>query len=168
MFLACPITGLIDETNRLPSDYEQFIRELREILVGSVDRVFLALEREDWGSALMPAEICTPLDFEEMRRASVVVAYPGRSLGVCIELGWASAMGKVIVLLAPPEDPATPLIAGLPHLPEARVYRIPLDQEPSREAAIALRPKLESLFRSLRAEHRRHHRTRAAAPSPGS
>src|SRR5262249_30442766 len=87
VFLACPITQLLDpDRHELPSDYEQFIRTLHQFLRLRADGVFLALEREGWGKAVMPAEVCTPLDFAEMQRCSVLVAYPGRSMGVGVEL----------------------------------------------------------------------------------
>jgi hypothetical protein len=109
VFLACPITQLLDPNrHELPSDYQQFIRELHTFLRLRADRVFLALELEGWGKALMSAEVCTPLDFVEMQRCSVVVAYPGRSFGVGIELGWASALGKPIIMLLEPTVPPSP------------------------------------------------------------
>jgi len=60
-----------------------------------------AHRREGWGSAFMTPEECTKVDFTEISRCDVFVALPGypASPGTHVEIGWASAMGKPIVLL---------------------------------------------------------------------
>ncbi|MCL6449896.1 MAG: nucleoside 2-deoxyribosyltransferase [Acetobacteraceae bacterium] len=75
--------------------------------------VFLAHEREEWGANLMVPEVCTLLDLEEMGRADVVVAVPGQSGGVHMELGWASVLRKPIILLLDPKQRYSPLVLGL-------------------------------------------------------
>ena len=150
VFLACPITGLLDpDRHELPSEYEQFIRELYQFLRRRADRVFLALEREGWGKALMPAEVCTPLDFAEMQRCSVMVAYPGRSFGVGVELGWASALAKPIILLLEPTQPPSPLVDGLSYLPGANLSRVTVGGPPSLATARALEPELDDALSRL-------------------
>jgi nucleoside 2-deoxyribosyltransferase len=60
-------------------------------------------------------EICTPADFTAMTRCDVVCALVGRppSGGVAVELGWASALAKPVLLLVDTESGASPLITGL-------------------------------------------------------
>ena len=126
-FLACPISVYMNSGRlELPPPFENFIRGLWGLLQLESDETFLALEREAWGHALMQGEVCTPLDYTEMERCDVVVAYPGDSSGVALELGWASALGKPIILLL--DNPArfTPMISGLCRLPGARVQIVPV------------------------------------------
>jgi hypothetical protein len=165
VFLACPITQLLHpQRHELPSDYEHFIRALHQFLKLRADRVFLALEREGWGKAVMPAEVCTPLDFAEMQRCSVLVAYPGRSMGVGVELGWASALGKPMILLLEPTAPPTPLIDGLFHLPGADVQRVTVGGPPSLATALALEADLDHALSRFGAGERLRIDSLAAAP----
>ncbi len=57
--------------------------------------------REDWGKAWMSPENCTPLDYKHIKDADLFIAIPGDppSGGVHIELGWASALNKRIIIL---------------------------------------------------------------------
>ncbi|MGE4172808.1 MAG: nucleoside 2-deoxyribosyltransferase [Methylocystis sp.] len=127
-FLACPISGFMRFGQlKLPPQFERFIRGIFAVLKEESDETFLALARERWGAAIMQGDICTPLDFEEMRRCDLVVAYPGTSCGVAIELGWASALGKPIILLLDPIGDHTPMIRGLGMLPGSRVETVPVE-----------------------------------------
>lgn len=64
-------------------------------------RVFNAHRRESWGREFLKPEDCTRLDFEEIQSSDVFVAFPGAppSPGTHVELGWASAMRKPVILL---------------------------------------------------------------------
>lgn len=118
-FLACPISQHIrDGVLSLPPAFEGFIRALHRMLREESDETFLALEREEWGAALLEAHHCAPLDFAEMRRCDLVIAYPGQSCGVAVELGWASALGKQVILLLDADSEYSPLVAGLNTLPD--------------------------------------------------
>lgn len=127
-FLACPISGYMQGDQLvLPDRFERFIRKIYQMLREESDETFLALERERWGDELMQGNVCTPLDFQEMRRCDMVIAYPGTSCGVAVELGWASALGKPIVLLLETASDYTPMIRELGRLPGARVDIVWLD-----------------------------------------
>ncbi len=60
--------------------------------------VHCSLEREAWGKKTMLPEVLTRIDYREIEKASVLVAFPQTSQGVCIEIGWAGAMGKEICI----------------------------------------------------------------------
>lgn len=143
-FLACPISQhLRGSVLELPPEYERFIRDIYAAVRSGCDEVFLALEREGWGRSLMPGEICTPLDFAEMQRCNVVVAYPGASCGVAVELGWASALGKPLILLLDPAATYSPIIRELRHASRSPVYIL--------DAAVAADAPDPELLRSLAA-----------------
>ncbi|WP_242705134.1 nucleoside 2-deoxyribosyltransferase [Streptomyces griseocarneus] len=67
------------------------------------------------GADLMRPEVCTRIDQEEIRKADAFVALPGSpaSPGTHIEIGWASAFGKPIVLLLERGRDYTFLVQGL-------------------------------------------------------
>jgi hypothetical protein len=77
------------------------------------------------GADFLSPEECTRLDFSEIRDCDVFVAYPGdpASPGTHIEIGWAAAFGKPIVLLL--EEGATYafLVRGLNAVADVRYVR---------------------------------------------
>jgi nucleoside 2-deoxyribosyltransferase len=159
VFLACPITGqLLPSTGTVKPEYRRFVEGLRHTILTVADSVFLAFEREDWGHKLMAGDKCAPLDFREMQRCDLVVAYPGTSCGVAVELGWASALGKPIVLLLADDVSYSPLVEGLPTI--ADVERILLSGGLSDEDLFAVRVPLVQALRRLAARDS----TRCQAP----
>ena len=63
----------------------------------------------------MPPEVCTPLDYEQIKESDVFVALPGNppSGGVHIELGWASALDTRVVMLLEEGKNYSNLVLGL-------------------------------------------------------
>ncbi len=116
IFIAFPFSQLIETKTGLLSKNNIFLLEnLRNRLIEDHHQVFLAHYREKWGKALMlPAE-CTTDDFNEMKKTDLVLAFPGWPIsgGVHIELGWASALGKKIVLILKNKTDYSPLVYGL-------------------------------------------------------
>jgi Nucleoside 2-deoxyribosyltransferase len=102
VFVGGPFKSVID-----PGTGQMYVRERERIdaLIRRLENdgweVHNAHRREGWGSAFMSPEECTELDFREISRCDVFVAFPGHpaSPGTHVEIGWASALGKPIVLL---------------------------------------------------------------------
>ncbi|WP_372411344.1 nucleoside 2-deoxyribosyltransferase [Streptomyces luteireticuli] len=116
LFLAGPFLGLLDpETGEMPEQERAPFDLLIKHFESQGVSVHNAHRREAWGAALMQPEECTRLDQEEIRRADVLVALPGSpaSPGTHIEVGWASAFGKPIVLLLERGRDYTFLVRGL-------------------------------------------------------
>src|SRR5690606_19394486 len=90
-----PRSGEMDK--RFRKQYEELI----EFFESKGYTVHNAHKREKWGKAFMTPEECTKIDFEEIRSCDYFVAFPGSppSPGTHIEIGWASAFGKHILLL---------------------------------------------------------------------
>jgi nucleoside 2-deoxyribosyltransferase len=78
-------------------------------------KVYNAHRRESWGLAFLEPEEYSKLDFDEISTCDVVVAFPGvpASPGTHIEIGWASAMDKPLVLLLEQDVEYAGLIEGL-------------------------------------------------------
>ena len=112
IFIACPISKYIDGNNFINNDFKFFIENMYETCQKFAPEVFLALRREEYGEKLM-TNVCTELDFNEMNTTDLVVAIPDDSMGVAIELGWASCMKKKIILIINKNQRYTPLITGL-------------------------------------------------------
>lgn len=116
VFLAAPYSQLMDwAAGRVLENWRTRIDGLRRELIDAGAAVFSAHHNESWGSGWLPPEVCTPTDFRAMAAADVVCAVLGSppSGGVTVELGWASAMAKPVVLILSPGGSHTPLVSGL-------------------------------------------------------
>ena len=125
IFIAFPFSQLIEQrTGRINKEYIEFLDKLRKTLIDLEYNVFLAHYREEWGEKLMGPYECTPDDFSEMCKTDLVLAFPGwpASGGVHVELGWASALGKRIVLFLKEEKDYSPLVFGLSTITEAQLH----------------------------------------------
>ncbi len=112
VFIACPISKHFDK-GIVEESYKKFIEELYNELKNNYREVFLALEREKYGKARMEGHICTPLDFKEMKDADLLIAIPEDSMGVAVEIGWASALKKEIVVVLDKKYKTSPLIENI-------------------------------------------------------
>lgn len=117
IFLAAPFTQQICKaTGCVPPEKRISIQTIAKILRAYGAKVFLSHEREAWGHALMDADDCSISDFRELQSSDVIVAVLNPpSYGVCVELGWASALQLPIILLDELREGVfcTPLVQGL-------------------------------------------------------
>lgn len=119
VFVAGPFVKLVDPVTRTmpPAERERFER-LIGYFEASGCKVYNAHKREAWGADSLEPGQFTRLDFDEISASDVLVAYPGppASLGTHIELGWASAQRKPIVLLLERGGDHAPMLYGLRRL----------------------------------------------------
>ena len=114
IFIACPITKYFDEKSQgMEENFKHFIKKVLEVARRYCDHVFLALEREQFGFARMEGDICTPLDYKEIQNSDLIIAIPEDSMGVAVELGWASSLGKDIIVIVQNKYKYSPLIKSL-------------------------------------------------------
>ncbi|GAA2271633.1 MULTISPECIES: hypothetical protein [Kitasatospora] len=116
LFLAGPFIQLLDPaTGEMPDEARAPFDLLIKHFEAQGISVHNAHRREAWGAELMSPEQCTGLDQEEIRKAEVFVALPGSppSPGTHVEVGWASAFDKPIVLLLERGREYTFLVQGL-------------------------------------------------------
>lgn len=97
IFIACPISKYLTEDG-IDKEFEIFIREIYDLCKLYVDNTFLALEREEYGKKKMYGSDCTLADYNEMLDTDLLIAFPEDSMGVSVELGWASALKKQILV----------------------------------------------------------------------
>jgi nucleoside 2-deoxyribosyltransferase len=77
--------------------------------------VFFALEVEGWSDSIQSFTEVAARDYHELARADAVVAlYPtGGPSSVLIELGWAAALHKPVLLMVERRAALVPLARGL-------------------------------------------------------
>ncbi|WP_078392819.1 nucleoside 2-deoxyribosyltransferase [Shouchella patagoniensis] len=116
MFLAGPFKSLVDSKTGIMEKHEkQKLLNLISFFETRGFSVHNAHKREGWGKDFMTPEECTEIDFKEISTCDLFVAFPGApaSPGTHIEIGWASALNKPIILLLEEGKDYAFLINGL-------------------------------------------------------
>ena len=115
VFLAAPFKQLLDQSQTMQTADQALLIQVMTLLEKNGLVVDNAHRREAWGQAMMTPDDCTQADFQAIAACDVLLAFPGQpaSPGTHIELGWASAMGKPIVLLLEAEATYAYLVQGL-------------------------------------------------------
>lgn len=150
VFVAGPFWGLVDpRTGRMPIGERNRIERLIEHFESKGCEVSNAHKREAWGEEFLDPDIYTKVDFDEISKADVLVALPGNpvSPGTHVEIGWASALGKPIVLLVDPEKECAGLLRGLRTITNVEFVLVP-------EAAVDLGELDEAVERMLQPNYR--------------
>jgi len=151
-FLAGPFKGIVDPKTGMVRAFE---RERFEALISHLEArgytVYNAHRRESWGASMMTPEECTRLDYENIRDCDLFVAFPGdpASPGTHIEIGWASALGKPLLLLLEGDHNYAFLIQGLHVVGDVSYVDMPADELGLEHFATALekveaRPRIGS------------------------
>lgn len=152
VFLGGPFKSLVDSNGVMRRDERSRFEALIAGLEQAGYHVDNAHRRESWGAAFLSPEECTRRDFDEIKASDVVVAFPGSppSPGTHIEIGWASALGKPLVLLLEADTDYAFLVRGL-HTVAAVVY---LELSPGHDPT---QPVVTAVLEAS-------HRTRSASP----
>ncbi|GAB2537628.1 nucleoside 2-deoxyribosyltransferase [Nocardia heshunensis] len=119
VFVAGPFYKLVDPvTGAMRAEDRERFEWLIDYFEGRGCLVYNAHRREHWGEAFLEPDDFTRLDYEEIATADLLVAVPGppASLGTHIELGWASALGKPILLLLERGEEYALMVYGLRHV----------------------------------------------------
>ncbi len=150
VFLAAPFAAffgpLATVADADAADLRSVLVTLEEALQSAGHSVFLAHRRENFGETMWPAEMCTPFDLMEMLRADAVVAIPGESYGVHVELGWASAQRKpVILLLEEGQRMTTPLVPGLTAVTRCAIVTAPRGLAPLQDVCARVLAELSAI-----------------------
>ncbi|MDX7999244.1 nucleoside 2-deoxyribosyltransferase [Xenorhabdus sp. Reich] len=142
MFLAGPFKSLVDPDTHIMS--HKNIKQLQSIIEYFEERgwsVHCAHKREKWGREFMTPVQCTLIDYEEISQCDYFVAFPGipASPGTHIEMGWASAMKKPVVLLLEENEEYAFLVQGLGEITSVKTLRY------NKEAGVDI-PQIEALI----------------------
>lgn len=125
IFFAFPFTDYLDKkSGQLQGKYKDFLSEVRQALIQEGHNVFLAHYREKWGKELMSPDVCTQADLIELKKADIVVSFPGYPMsgGVHVEMGWASALEKKVIFFLQNGISYSPLIIGLHMITDVDYY----------------------------------------------
>lgn len=112
IFIACPYVKCFVGGAFSDFQLKEFLEELFCICQEYSDEVFMALKAEEYGLSPRENYKCS-MDLEEICSSDVVIAIPDDSMGVAVELGWASAMGKRIISVMDKTKTYSPLIRNI-------------------------------------------------------
>jgi len=119
IYVAGPLRALVDKENNIKPEYVEKIEKLRIFLKEKGYEVYIPHEFEGYAEAkkLSVDEIALN-DFNEIRSSDIVICYPGDppSGGTCVELGWATAWAKRVILLLKRTKDYSSLIKGISEL----------------------------------------------------
>jgi nucleoside 2-deoxyribosyltransferase len=122
VFLAAPFAQWVSPDGLVDQKWRDRLETLRLHLLNAAMPVFSAHHNEGWGAGWLPSAVCVPNDFRAMETCDVVCAYLGTpaSAGVCVELGWAAAMRKPVLLVMDRGVKHSQMIEGLATITHVR------------------------------------------------
>lgn len=97
IYLASPISKYVRKG--MDKEYIEVVNSIYEILKEYGDPYF-PLKKEAYGEdkTAGSGEVCTKVDFDKVNESDFIVAFPEDSMGVSVEIGWASSAQKNILI----------------------------------------------------------------------
>jgi nucleoside 2-deoxyribosyltransferase len=102
IFFSAPYTSQIDNDTRLiKADFKAWLEELIFFIKSQGVKVISSHIRENWGENIFSPPDAITADFSGIERSDLLVAYVGEpaSAGVLMELGFAAAIKKKVVII---------------------------------------------------------------------
>lgn len=98
IYIACPISKYV--RIGFPKDFMELMDEIYNLCIRYTSNVYFPLMHEAFGKDKKAGsgEVCTPKDYEEVSKADIILAIPEISMGVSVEIGWASCQNKDILI----------------------------------------------------------------------
>jgi nucleoside 2-deoxyribosyltransferase len=130
IYLAAPFGQWLEsETGLISAKRQEILSGLRESLIAEGANVYSPHYNEGWGRNWLSPDESVHADFRAIQQADGLVAIIGApaSIGVAIEVGWASALGIYTLIIISPHEPVAPLLHGLPSLGRCRKVIEPPD-----------------------------------------
>ena len=146
LFIACPISKYLTKTG-IDKDFETFIKELVNLCRKHFKEVYIALEREEYGKKKMYGSICTILDYRKIETIDVLLAIPEDSMGASIEIGWASALEKEVIVVTDKKYKQSELVKSINCITNGITINIDSSNGYSKEKNILFK-KLEEYFKN--------------------
>ncbi len=114
-----PHRGEINDTS-----YMNFLDLIESVLRSLGFQTFLPhRDLHNWGKDKLAEGEVGRRSMEELKNADLLVAYPEQSVGVNIELGWASAFKKKVLILLNENDRISIMHSGLVGVTDSKIIR---------------------------------------------
>lgn len=123
--------------------YKEFLETIERDLI--VEGFSVHLPHRDtnlWGKVYLGPEEIVKKNWEKINSCDIIVAYPQKSRGVHVEVGWASALKKTVVILLDSSEDESELVKGLSSIATTILIRFDNHEE--------LREKLRMVMRRIK------------------
>lgn len=108
----------------IDKDYIGFLEAVETILIHEGFKVHLPhRDTNQWGKVYHEPSFVVNRNWEEIQNCDILVAFPKKSRGVHIEIGWASALQKTIILALEDNEEASEVALALDSITEAIMLR---------------------------------------------
>ena len=77
----------------------------------------------EWGNSAIKPEIMMRRAFEVLSSSDILIAFPEKSKGVNVLIGWASMQKKKIIILVPESERTSVVHEGMNALTETRIIK---------------------------------------------
>ena len=123
IFISCPYIKHINSAGCFDdSEYKAFTEQLYELCQKYADDVFMALKRDKYGEVPTKGYTCL-YDYRELENSDLVVAFPDDSMGAAVEIGWASALGKKMIIILNENQKYSPLVKDIIKITEGETVK---------------------------------------------
>ena len=119
----------------LPKEYQKLLKRIEKVLAAQCQMDVHLPHRDinNWGKTKHSSKELTPAILHAVSGAAALVAIPGNSIGVHLELGVAIAQKKPIIIFDVDELPSSFFVAGFSDLPFVKYIPVKtLSQIPKR------------------------------------
>jgi hypothetical protein len=121
VYIAAPFSSMTEKTNdgRLYGElknrtYIKFLEHIERVAKDCGHETYLPhRDLNKWGRVYIEPDETVKGCYVAVSSCDIFIAYPGKSRGVHVEMGWASSMKKRIILLMSPDDESTLITLGL-------------------------------------------------------
>lgn len=122
VFLASPFSQFCDEKTDTIIENRWFFEDIIKEFKKRGYKYFCSQERENWGEKYTSPNESILADIKGIKECNLFVAIPGNPIsgGVHIEIGWASAHKKKIILFLDKKVEYSPMILGLPEISDCK------------------------------------------------
>jgi nucleoside 2-deoxyribosyltransferase len=135
LFLSAPLTQFVvdlqEGRDTSGSDFRVEWESITAALEKSGHEIFSAHRREEWGTKLDPPDAALVADLGGLRWSEIVIAYVGDppSPGVQLELGYALALERRLIIFIDVGQAEPYLIRGMPAAGRSEVFEISSPKE---------------------------------------
>lgn len=106
------------------TSYINFLDSIESVVRSSGFQTFLPhRDLHNWGKANLAEEDIGKRSLDELKTTDLLIAYPEQSVGVNIELGWASAFNKKILILINEKDKVSVMHSGLKGVTDSKIIK---------------------------------------------
>ncbi len=129
VYIAAPYTSKSTPTNYHRSEikdasYINFLDSIESVPKSLGFETFLPhRDLHNWGKAKLSEDDVGRKSMEELKKSDLLIAYPEKSVGVNIELGWASAFNKKVLILINENDQISIMHLGLKGVTDAKIIK---------------------------------------------